>query len=213
MHQLFADYAAAVRICTPVSDFAGRTFHRASAYRTDFRNFKWLFRTISFFLQHAVYFRNDFPGFVDLYVIPFADILFFNEIHIMEGCSFYDCPCQMDRFKIGRWCQDSCPSKSYDNFFNFSLGLFRRVLVSHGPARILDGCAKLFLLRKVIDFYNHSVSVVSKIMPADFPVIDALDDSFNGTPFLIIRVYLEMEFGKFHQKLFLRGNFKAFNVA
>ena len=88
------------------------------------------------------------------------------------------------------------PSHLEDNLPQRSLSLLCLELVGDGPARTLGRHAEALLLGEGIDFQNHSVRCNGQVLSLLVPIVDVLEDAFQGVDQPHVPAYLEAPPGR-----------------
>ena len=176
MDQSFPSQSRAVGIGAAPGRLPGFPFHLPAAFRAGFRHVEFLFFPGALFRHHPEHFRDDFRSLVDDYMVPDPDVPFPDEIFVVEGGPADGAAGEPHR--PGHCSRGQHPGASHLDHYVFqqSLRLFRRELVSHGPAGILAGGSQDVLLPHVVYLHHHPIGIVAQ----DGPALSVFFNQFIG---------------------------------
>ena len=117
-------------------------------------------------------FGDDLPCLPDLDRVTDADVLFRDEILIVErrGCDRR--PGQMHRRNDGARRQDACPPDLYHNILQHGRLDLRRIFERCGPARELRRAAHAFARGEVVQLHDRAVDVVGERIARLVEILD-----------------------------------------
>ena len=193
MDNLFLFNGRTMFIGTTNSGFTFTSNCRKFAYRTCIRNCERHFRTSSFFWNYANNLWNDLGCLVNDDMVTNANILFIDEVLIMQCNTTYICTGYEYRFQFTSWSKNPRTPHIDSNILKNGLYLFWRIFVSCCPFRVLRSTAKYLLIIKTINLNYHTICIVWQLMALFTPIINSLYDLVNCFAYAVMRIYRKLE--------------------